>query len=94
MAKITEIELGPDDPIFSEGLSVFVPISKPSTETSPCATAGTKPASSKASRSDAKSARVPQAILDELEEEMKESVPRQFGKTDESNSPTADESEA
>lgn len=33
MAKFTEIELTPDDPIFSEGPQVFVPMSRPLTKT-------------------------------------------------------------
>ena len=34
MAKSTEIELKPDDPIFSGGSRVFAPISRPSTSSS------------------------------------------------------------
>lgn len=35
MAKIIEKSLTPDDPIFSSGPSVFVPVSRPSTRNSP-----------------------------------------------------------
>ena len=32
MAKFTRIKLKPDDPIFTEGLQVFVPVSRPPTQ--------------------------------------------------------------
>lgn len=41
MAKITRRELKPDDPIFTNGPQVFVPVSRPSTATSAKDTDGT-----------------------------------------------------
>lgn len=43
MAKVTWSTYGPDDPIFKSGPQVFVPASRPSTESSQPATAGTPP---------------------------------------------------
>ena len=34
MAKVTRIELTPDDPIFRSGSQIFVPASRPSTKNS------------------------------------------------------------
>lgn len=42
MVKIIEKSLEPDDPIFSSGPSVFVPVSRPSTKSSPKSTDGTQ----------------------------------------------------
>lgn len=43
MAKSTRIELGPDDPIFSQGPQIFVPVSRPSTAGSTKNTDGEAP---------------------------------------------------
>ena len=43
MAKVTRTSYGPDDPVFKSGPQVFVPASRPSTESSPPATGGTPP---------------------------------------------------
>lgn len=42
MAKSTRIELKPDDPIFTGGPQVFVPVSRPSTDASTKSTDGEK----------------------------------------------------
>ncbi|MCX7144199.1 MAG: hypothetical protein NT123_24815, partial [Proteobacteria bacterium] len=42
MAKVTLRDYQPDDPIFKSGPQVFVPASRPSTESSQSAKAGTK----------------------------------------------------
>jgi len=43
MAKSTRIELKKDDPIFSEGLQTFVPVSRPLTPSSAKNTTGVLP---------------------------------------------------
>ena len=43
MAKVTLTPYGPDDPIFKSGPQVFVPASRPSTESLQPSTAGTEP---------------------------------------------------